>query len=92
MSGDAALIRVGLALTDGNAVLSVSDNGPGIPEDKRGRVLERFYRLDESRTKPGSGLGLSLVQAIARLHGGRLLLTGEGGLTVILELPGGREA
>lgn len=92
VSGEEARIVVVLSLTDGDAVLSVTDNGPGIPEDKRGRVLERFYRLDESRTKPGSGLGLSLVQAIARLHGGRLLLSGDNGLTVVFELPGGRGA
>lgn len=68
--------------------LSVSDNGPGVPAEKRGRVLERFYRLDESRTKPGSGLGLSLVQAIARVHGGELVLEDAGpGLRVALDIP-----
>ncbi|GGD93243.1 two-component sensor histidine kinase [Aureimonas endophytica] len=68
--------------------IAVADNGPGIPADKRERVLERFYRLDESRTKPGSGLGLSLVQAIARLHGGTLALEdAEPGLRVVIDLP-----
>ena len=49
--------------------LSVSDSGPGIPPDQRKSVLQRFYRADEARNVPGSGLGLSLVDAIVRLHG-----------------------
>ncbi|WBS00542.1 ATP-binding protein [Pseudoduganella sp. SL102] len=52
----------------------VSDNGPGITEDERPRVVERFYRGDTSRGTPGVGLGLSVVSAVARLHGGVLLL------------------
>nr|WP_245413810.1 HAMP domain-containing sensor histidine kinase [Fulvimarina endophytica] len=82
--------RVGIRVeeTEGLVRLAVSDSGPGIPKDKHSRVLERFYRLDESRTQPGSGLGLSLVQAIARVHGGRLLLEDAApGLTVVLEFP-----
>lgn len=55
--------------------LSVCDDGPGIAEDDRDRVARRFYRLERSRNTVGSGLGLSLVQAIARLHGGRLEIT-----------------
>lgn len=55
-------------------VLSVSDNGPGIPDSKTDEVVKRFYRLDESRSKPGTGLGLSLVKAIMGMHGGRLEL------------------
>lgn len=54
--------------------IAVADNGPGIPEPDRGRVLERFVRLDASRTTPGSGLGLSLVAAIVRMHGAELRL------------------
>ncbi|WP_338762819.1 HAMP domain-containing sensor histidine kinase [Massilia sp. METH4] len=52
----------------------VADNGPGIQEDERPRVVERFYRGDVSRGTPGVGLGLSVVSAVARLHGGALLL------------------
>jgi signal transduction histidine kinase len=52
----------------------VADNGPGIHEDERPRVVERFYRGDVSRGTPGVGLGLSVVSAVARLHGGALLL------------------
>ena len=77
-----------LELTDGVCRLSVSDDGPGVPADQRERVLERFYRLDQSRSLPGSGLGLSLVQAIARVHGGRLALEDAApGLRVVLEFP-----
>ena len=61
------------AASEGDRVLlSVIDQGPGIPEAMRDRVVERFVRLDQSRTVPGSGLGLSLVAAVARLHGGEL--------------------
>jgi signal transduction histidine kinase len=81
-------VTVGLEQRGDRCRLSVADDGPGIPEDKRDRVLERFYRLDESRTKPGSGLGLSLVQAIAQLHGGRLALEDAApGLRVVLDFP-----
>lgn len=52
----------------------VADNGPGIPEHERTRVIERFYRVDASRGTPGVGLGLSVVSAVARLHGGGLTL------------------
>lgn len=50
-------------------VLSYSDDGPGVPSDQRARILDRFYRADQSRRTPGSGLGLSLVKAVADLHG-----------------------
>ena len=56
----------------GDVRLTVADNGPGIPASERDKVVRRFYRLDQSRNRPGTGLGLSLVMAIARLHGGRL--------------------
>ncbi|MGH6955222.1 MAG: sensor histidine kinase, partial [Caulobacteraceae bacterium] len=50
------------------AVLTVADNGPGVPEDERARIFDRFFRLERSRSTPGSGLGLALVAAVARLH------------------------
>ena len=53
-------------------LLTVSDGGPGIPEADRSRAIERFVRLEQSRSQPGSGLGLSLAAAVARLHGGEL--------------------
>ncbi|MEO0879620.1 MAG: HAMP domain-containing sensor histidine kinase, partial [Pseudomonadota bacterium] len=58
----------------GAVVLSVADDGPGIPKQDRRAVLRRFVRLETSRTTPGSGLGLSLVSAIARAHGAKLSL------------------
>jgi signal transduction histidine kinase len=68
-------------------VLAVQDNGPGIPHDERERVLRRFYRLDHSRTTRGSGLGLSLVAAVAELHGAALRLEDAGpGLRVSVTL------
>ena len=59
----------------GAAVLSVADTGPGIPESEREKVLRRFYRLETSRTTPGSGLGLALVKAVAELHGASVELS-----------------
>jgi len=68
--------------------LIVSDTGPGIPEDKHEAVLSRFVRLDESRSTPGTGLGLSLVAAIARFHGADLQLdNNDPGLIVRLAFP-----
>lgn len=68
--------------------LSVADRGTGIPPGERQHVLERFVRLEASRNTPGSGLGLSLVAAVARLHGGVIeLADNEPGLRVVLHLP-----
>jgi signal transduction histidine kinase len=68
--------------------LSVADRGPGIPEADRSRVVERFVRLEQSRSEPGSGLGLSLASAVARLHGGELKLEdNRPGLKSIIALP-----
>ena len=78
----------------GWAEIAVSDDGPGIPEQSRNRAMERFVRLDNARTLPGGGLGLTMVKAVARLHGGDLLLsdavgagTGMRGLLATLRLP-----
>ena len=59
---------------DGAIEISVCDNGPGIPDAEKARVAQRFYRGDASRGTPGVGLGLSLVEGVARLHGGALEL------------------
>ncbi|HEY4250711.1 MAG TPA: ATP-binding protein [Roseomonas sp.] len=61
-------VQVSVALRPG-PVIEVADDGPGVPEAERGKVLGRFYRLDRSRTTAGTGLGLALVAAVARLHG-----------------------
>lgn len=60
---------------DGAAVVSVADDGPGIPQAEHAHVFKRFYRLEQSRYTPGNGLGLSLVAAVAHLHGARIELT-----------------
>jgi signal transduction histidine kinase len=77
------------ACRDGDQVLlSVTDRGPGIPEADRGHAVERFVRLEASRTQPGSGLGLSLASAVATLHGGALKLSdAQPGLRATLAIP-----
>jgi signal transduction histidine kinase len=86
--GAPAGITLGAGAASDRVVVSVADYGPGVPESARGRVIERFHRLDASRQKPGSGLGLSLVAAVARLHEGELRLEDNGpGLRATLELP-----
>ena len=83
-----AEISIGAVATGTGIELSVSDNGPGIPEADRARVVERFVRLEGSRSRPGSGLGLSLASAVARLHGGTLRLEDHApGLRVVLAIP-----
>jgi len=67
-------IEIRVCRHDGQAVLEVADRGPGIPEADRETVLDRFVRLEASRTTPGNGLGLSLVRAIVRRHGGSVVL------------------
>lgn len=78
-------IVLGARLRSGHPELLVADSGPGIPADMQERVFQRFFRLDDSRSTPGSGLGLSLVQAVAELHGARIRLeNNEPGLRVLL--------
>jgi signal transduction histidine kinase len=82
--------RIEIELTAANApVCTIRDNGPGIPEPERQKVFRRFYRLDSSRATPGSGLGLSLVAAVAELH--RITVEigdNQPGLWVTLRFPG----
>jgi signal transduction histidine kinase len=81
-------IAIGLESAAGGALARVSDNGPGIPADARAKVFRRFYRLEASRTSPGSGLGLALVAAVAELHRIRIELADNGpGLRVSLFFP-----
>ncbi len=77
------------ASSNGNSVIvEVTDRGVGIPPDSGKRVLERYYRLEKSRNMPGSGLGLSLVSAIAKLHSATLELEdNDPGLKVVLNFP-----
>nr|WP_276511880.1 HAMP domain-containing sensor histidine kinase [Devosia subaequoris] len=87
--GKSGRIDVSLDTEAGRVRISVADNGPGIPETERKRVLERFVRLEKSRSETGSGLGLSLVNAVARLHGGTLNIEDNApGVRAVLEFPG----
>ena len=68
--------------------LTVADNGPGIPSDEHEKVFRRFYRLERERSSPGHGLGLSLVRAIADLHGASIdLIDNAPGLKVSITFP-----
>jgi len=81
-------VTVAVAAHEGGVEITIADSGPGIPEEARDRVLDRFVRLDATRSTPGNGLGLSLVKAVARLHGGTLALGDNApGLKVHLRLP-----
>ena len=91
-AGSVVTVSVAAGDRDGHAPgrveIVVADNGPGVPEGARDRVLERFVRLDSTRTTPGNGLGLSLVNAVARLHGADLILEdNQPGLRVRLRFP-----
>lgn len=86
----AGKVHVSVAQRDGRVRINVSDNGPGIEAEDRQRAIERFVRLEKSRTAPGTGLGLSLVSAVARLHGGSIRLEDNSpGLRAVLDLPAG---
>jgi len=77
-----------LEATDEGARLVLSDKGPGIPASQRDNVFQRFFRLEQSRTTPGNGLGMSLVQAVMQLHHLRLELhDNEPGLKVVIAFP-----
>ncbi|HEY2661838.1 MAG TPA: HAMP domain-containing sensor histidine kinase [Caulobacteraceae bacterium] len=83
-----AMIQIRVEKVGDKAVVSVTDNGPGIPQDQREAVLQRFHRLEPSRTTPGSGLGLPIVTAIAARHGATLTLSDAGpGLRAALSFP-----
>lgn len=70
-AGGAVMLRV-RRRSSGEIEFSITDTGPGVPEDDRARIVQRFVRLENSRSQPGAGLGLSLVSAVAEAHGGRL--------------------
>jgi signal transduction histidine kinase len=88
VSLDAKQILIEARREGDQVLLSVTDRGPGIPESERKHAMERFVRLDTSRSQPGSGLGLSLASAVATLHGGELRLgDAHPGLIATLVLP-----
>jgi two-component system, OmpR family, sensor kinase len=82
-------VRVSTGVSQPMGFISVSDNGPGIPPGKAGRVFDRFYQGDPSRSAAGTGLGLAIVQAIAEaLHGSAAVATSaEGGASILVKVP-----
>ena len=80
-------IQLSLSVAEGRAVARVRDNGPGVPRDEHERLFRRLYRREASRSQPGYGLGLSLVAAIAELHGAAIRLVDGVGLTVEVSFP-----
>jgi signal transduction histidine kinase len=86
---EAGRVSVEVRRSDSGATVAVTDDGPGIPDHERQHVLKRFYRLERSRRTPGNGLGLSLVAAVAHLHGADIEMSDNGpGLTFRLKFPG----
>lgn len=78
-------IKLALVMDGDSIITKVEDNGPGIPEHEHEKVFQRLYRLDKSRSSSGTGLGLSLVKAIAELHGARITLSdAQPGLAVMV--------
>ncbi|HEY2752634.1 sensor histidine kinase [Phenylobacterium sp.] len=87
-AGPGTDIRVTASRGESAATLAVIDNGPGVPSQDRERLFDRFYRLERSRSTPGSGLGLALVAAVARLHGAEVrLIAAEPGLEARVTFP-----
>jgi len=72
---------------ESHVILEWKDNGDGVPEEKIGRIFDRFYRCDEARTKKGSGVGLYVVKYIMEEHGGSVEAVNDGGLKLILRFP-----
>ena len=91
--GDRREISVAVARCAEGPILSIGDRGPGIPIEERNHVLRRFYRLERSRNRPGNGLGLSLVAAVAGLHGAHIIMADNSpGLRIELHFPNPRRA
>ncbi len=81
-------ISVVLSQLDNDAVITIADNGPGIPAEERERVFRRFYRLDRSRSTAGNGLGLSMVAAVVTMHQGQIrLMDNDPGLKTVMQFP-----
>ncbi|TGV36687.1 ATP-binding protein, partial [bacterium M00.F.Ca.ET.168.01.1.1] len=81
-------IELSVTREGSHVLIHVRDNGPGVPAEEREKVFRRLYRLDASRTTPGSGLGLSLVKAVAGLHGAAIALEDRNpGLGVTVSFP-----
>ncbi len=84
-AGPTPSVMLSLRQRKGGFLMSVADHGPGVPAEFRDKILRRFYRMDSSRSTPGNGLGLSLVAAVADLHGLKIRLEdNQPGLRVVL--------
>jgi signal transduction histidine kinase len=87
-------VRLSAAATPRGIEVAVADDGPGLSPEDRKQAGDRFFRADRARATPGSGLGLSLVRAVAQMHAGELLLADAvpgrepPGLRVVIRLPG----
>jgi signal transduction histidine kinase len=83
------VVTVSLNRENDEAVATISDDGPGVPPNEHQKLFQRFYRLEASRTRPGYGLGLALVVAIADLHGARVTINKQGteGFSISLRFP-----
>ena len=87
-----AAVDIVVETRDGTVAVIVADHGPGVAPEDRARALQRFVRLEKSRSRPGAGLGLSLVAAVARLHGGSVRLEDNApGVRAVMEIPRTRE-
>ena len=82
-------LEVSLKKQEGRIVAQISDEGPGISEEEKKRIFDKFYQSDRSHTTDGNGLGLALVKQIATLLGGEIAVMGEGGkgTTAVFALP-----
>lgn len=88
---DGGFVKVGLALDNKTVIIRVEDNGPGIPDEEKEKIFERFYRLDDSRARDtgGTGLGLAIAKEAILLHGGGISVedSTEGGSVFVISLP-----
>ena len=87
------LIELTVSAEKTGIIITISDNGPGVPDEHRAAVIRRFFRLEDSRTTPGNGLGLALADAVVRRHDGELqLLPNRPGFKCRVILPGKLES
>lgn len=86
---EGTLVAVSLDCTGGEAVATVSDDGPGVPPEEHDKLFRRFYRREASRTRPGYGLGLALAAAVADLHGARITIgrSAGKGFSISIRMP-----
>jgi len=85
--GEGTPVVISGKMDNGNAVIRVADSGPGIPDDQRVRIFEKFNRAVPSTSNVGYGLGLWIAQEFARLHGGSIMLEPTSGSTFVVTLP-----